>query len=152
MQAAKFGRSFLDLFNPTDFVTMGQTLKVLNAVRFYEIGIPLTYTQYTYTSPSHLISRLTARTQHLLALRISTYLSLKPDPVLKHWACAKIAKSKVSGDMSGGSDLADDELCRIITEKFKSAGGGKVSFADIAKRSWEVGRPGLATKVCFVFQ
>ena len=44
-QAAKFGRSFLDLYNPIDFVTMGQTLKVLNAVRFYEIGIPLTYAQ-----------------------------------------------------------------------------------------------------------
>lgn len=45
LQAAKFGRGFLDLYNPTDFVNMGQTLKVLNAVRFYEIGIPLTYTQ-----------------------------------------------------------------------------------------------------------
>jgi vacuolar protein sorting-associated protein 16 len=44
-QAAKFGRGFLDLYNPTDFVNMGQTLKVLNAVRFYEIGIPLTYSQ-----------------------------------------------------------------------------------------------------------
>ena len=45
LQAAKFGRGFLDFHNPTDFVNMGQTLKVLNAVRFYEVGIPLTYTQ-----------------------------------------------------------------------------------------------------------
>ncbi len=45
LQAAKFGRAFLDLINPTDFVHMGQTLKMLNAVRFYEIGIPLTYAQ-----------------------------------------------------------------------------------------------------------
>lgn len=45
MQAAKFGRGFLDFHNPTDFVSMGQTLKVLNAIRFYEVGIPLTYTQ-----------------------------------------------------------------------------------------------------------
>lgn len=43
MQAAQFGRAFLDLYNPNDFVTMAQTLKVLNAVRFYEIGIPITY-------------------------------------------------------------------------------------------------------------
>ncbi|KAG5349258.1 hypothetical protein C0989_004972, partial [Termitomyces sp. Mn162] len=43
LNAAKFGRGFLDLCNPTDYVNMGQTLKVLNAVRFYEIGIPLTY-------------------------------------------------------------------------------------------------------------
>ena len=45
-KAAKFGRGYLDMYNPTDFVNMGQTLKVLNAVRFYEIGLPLTYTQY----------------------------------------------------------------------------------------------------------
>lgn len=42
---AKFGRGFLDLYDPTDFVTMGQTLKVLNAVRFHEIGIPVTYAE-----------------------------------------------------------------------------------------------------------
>lgn len=68
--------------------------------------------------------------------------------MLKHWACAKIARSK-SLSASGDSDFGDDELCRIITEKFKSVGGAHVSFADIAKRSWEVGRPVLATKVGF---
>lgn len=46
MQAAQFGRAFLDLYNPNDFVTMAQTLKVLNAVRYYEIGIPITYDEY----------------------------------------------------------------------------------------------------------
>ena len=48
-QAAKFGRGFLDLHNPTDFVNMGQTLKVLNAIRYYEIGIPLTYSQHVFS-------------------------------------------------------------------------------------------------------
>jgi hypothetical protein len=44
-QAAQFGRAFLDLYNPLDFVTMAKTLKVLNAVRFHEVGIPITYDQ-----------------------------------------------------------------------------------------------------------
>ena len=44
-QAANFGKSFLDLYNPTDFVNMGKTLKVLNAVRQFEVGIPLTLFQ-----------------------------------------------------------------------------------------------------------
>ena len=44
-KAAKFGLGYLDLFDPADFVNMGQTLKVLNAVRFFEIGLPLTYPQ-----------------------------------------------------------------------------------------------------------
>lgn len=45
LKAAQFGRAFLDLYNPGDFVGMGQTLKVLNAVRYYEVGIPITYEQ-----------------------------------------------------------------------------------------------------------
>ena len=102
-------------------------------------------------SPSHLITRLTSRNMHLLALRISTFLSIKPDAVLKHWASAKIAKSKhtvseagaASDEESGG----DEEVCRLIVEKFKQLGGSDVSYADIAKRAWEVGRAGLATKV-----
>lgn len=52
VQAAKFGRAFLDLFDPREFVSMGQTLKVLNAIRYYEIGIPMTYRQYVHLPPS----------------------------------------------------------------------------------------------------
>ncbi|KAH9941720.1 vacuolar protein sorting-associated protein 16 [Epithele typhae] len=146
LNAAKFGRSFLDMYDPTDFVNVGQALKVLNAARFYEIGIPLTYGEYTQLSPSHLISRLLSRNLHLLALRISSYLSLPPNAVLKHWACAKIARSKpVAG--SGGEDAGDEALCRMIVEKFKTLGGAGVSYADIAKRAWEVGRTALATRL-----
>ncbi|KAJ3769455.1 Vps16, C-terminal region-domain-containing protein [Lentinula raphanica] len=149
LSAAKFGQGFLDLYNPTDFINMGQTLKVLNAVRFYEIGIPLTYAQYSYTSPTHLISRLTSRNMHFLALRISTYLSLKSDVVLKHWASAKILRTRST---TGGTDKdsesnGDDEVCRLIVDKFKQLGGVEVSYAEIAKRAWEVGRTGLATKL-----
>ncbi|KAH9833258.1 vacuolar protein sorting-associated protein 16 [Rhodofomes roseus] len=149
LNAAKFGRAFLDLYDPTDFVQMGQALKVLNAVRFYEIGIPISYAQYTQLSPAHLINRLTARNLHLLALRISSYLSLKPDAVLKHWACAKIVRSKPTATGAGrDAELdGDDAVCRSIVEKFESLGRGEVSYADIAKRAWEVGRATLATKL-----
>ncbi|KAG1862098.1 Vps16, C-terminal region-domain-containing protein [Suillus subalutaceus] len=140
--AAKFGWGFLDLYNPTDFIAMGQALKVLNAVRFYEIGIPLTYSEYQYVSPAHLINRLTSRNLHLLAIRVSSFLSLKPDVVLKHWASVKIARSK-----SSAVDSEDDEVCRLIVDKFEKLGGGEVSYADIARRAWEVGRTGLATKL-----
>ncbi|KAG6849371.1 hypothetical protein H0H93_009065 [Arthromyces matolae] len=149
LNAAKFGRGFLDLYNPTDFVNMGQTLKVLNAVRFYEIGIPITYSQYIHASPSQLIKRLTSRNLHLLALRISSFLSLKPDPVLKHWATAKILRSRptTTGTGKDAELSADDEVCRLIVTKFEQLGGADVSYADIAKRAWEAGRSGLATKL-----
>ncbi|KAJ7892873.1 vacuolar assembling/sorting protein VPS16 [Mycena olivaceomarginata] len=137
LNAAKFGRGFLDLHNPTDFINMGQTLKVLNAVRFYEIGIPLTPSTvsfplvfvviYIYASPSRLITRLTARNMHLLALRVSTYLSIKPD-----------ADAELAGD---------EDVCKLIVDKFEQLGGADVSYAEIAKRAWEVGRSGLATKL-----
>ncbi|KAI0052144.1 vacuolar assembling/sorting protein VPS16 [Auriscalpium vulgare] len=147
LNAANFGKAFLDLYNPTDFVNMGKTLKVLNAVRFYEIGIPITLAQYNYLSPSNLIARLTSRNLHLLALRVSSYLSLPPDNVLKHWATAKILKSKpVPGATGKDADMTgDEEVSRGIVEKFEKLGGIGVSYADIAKKAWEVGRTGLAT-------
>ena len=101
--------------------------------------------RYIHASPSHLVARLTSRNFHLLALRISTFLSLKPDVVLKHWASTKIMRSKASAtdaDLGG-----DDEVCKMIVDKFEQLGGESVSYADIAKRAWEVGRAELATKV-----
>lgn len=94
-----------------------------------------------------MIARLTSRNMHLLALRISEFLNLKPDPVLKHWACAKISKSRPSIKDTGSRD-GDDEICRVIVEKFEGLGGVDVSYAEIAKKAWEAGRTGLATKVC----
>ncbi|KZV75893.1 vacuolar protein sorting-associated protein 16 [Peniophora sp. CONT] len=139
LSAANFGKGFLDLYDPNDFVAMGRALKVLNAVRFYEIGIPITYVQYQHSSPQSLVSRLTSRSQHLLALRVSAHLGLPPDAVLKHWAAAKIAHAR-----GPGADV-DEEVCRSIVAKFEELGGGGVSYAEIARRAWEVGRSALAT-------
>lgn len=106
--------------------------------------------RYNHAPPSHVVSRLTSRNLHLLALRISTFLLLKPDMVLKHWASAKILRSKPSATGTGkDAELTgDDEVCKLIVDKFQQLGGTEVSYADIAKRAWEVGRSGLATKVC----
>ena len=86
---------------------------------------------------------------HLLALRISGFLGLKPDTVLKHWACAKIMRSRPTATGVGkDAELGgDEEICRLIVEKFEEVGGVEVSYADIAKKAWEVGRGSLATKV-----
>ena len=86
---------------------------------------------------------------HLLALRISEFLGLKPDHVLKHWACAKILKARptVTGTGKDAELSGDDEICRMSVEKFEELGSVDVSYAEIAKKAWEVGRGGLATKV-----
>jgi hypothetical protein len=89
---------------------------------------------------------------HLLALRISSFLDIKPDAVLKHWASAKIARAKstAGGDAQGQQQNAnvDDLICKQVVEKFEKLGGGEVSYAEIAKRAWEVGRTNLAIQVC----
>ncbi|KAK4687137.1 vacuolar protein sorting-associated protein 16, partial [Tremellales sp. Uapishka_1] len=144
LKAAQFGRAFMDLYNPSDFVAMAQTIKVLNAVRYYEIGIPVTYEQYLATSPSSLIAHLVSRNLHLLALRISQYLGLRPDPVLKHWATAKISRAKGTDPGDRGSN-EDEDICRVIVGKFEKEGEKSVSYAEIARKAWEAGRGRLAT-------
>lgn len=45
LKAAAFGKTFLELYNPTDFVKTSQMLRMLNAVRQYGVGIAITYDQ-----------------------------------------------------------------------------------------------------------
>ncbi|KAF8314990.1 vacuolar assembling/sorting protein VPS16 [Clavulina sp. PMI_390] len=153
LNTALYGRAFLDLFDPSDFVEMGKALKVLNAIRYYEVGLPLTYAEFKSSPPEHLISRLTSRNMHILALRISSFLDLKPDVVLRHWAAAKILHSQRMREESGGAtgaDGGDDDaaICKLIVDKFEKLGadlGQGVSYSEVAKKAWMAGRSRLAT-------
>lgn len=46
LKAASFGKSVLELYSSDEFVEMCETLRVLNAVRYYEVGLAITYEQY----------------------------------------------------------------------------------------------------------
>jgi len=97
--------------------------------------------RYIASPPTALINSLVTRNLHLLGLRICQHLSIRPDIVLKHWASAKIARSR-------GTDAGDDEeICETIVNKFEKEGEKGVSYADIAKKAWEAGRTKLATMV-----
>ena len=123
---------------------------------FPSLSLAITFLRrYALADPTHLISRLTSRNLHLLALRISTYLRLRPDVVLRHWASAKIAQSK---QRAGSDDMEEDEeICRVIVEKFEGAlgagggvggeAGGGISYSEVARKAWVAGRTRLATKV-----
>ena len=100
--------------------------------------IRLKHHRYIATSPSHLINHLVCRNLHLLALRISQHLALRPDPVLRHWASSKIARA-------GGED--DEVIRRAIVSKFEKDGEKGANYAEIAKKAWEAGRVRLATMV-----
>lgn len=135
LKAASFGKSVLDIYNSDDFVDMCETLRVLNAVRFFEIGLPLSYEQYQRLSPSGLIARLLNRHEYLLALRIAGYLRLPTDKIYVHWASAKVRL--------GSED--DDAICRKIVDKLSGKPG--ISFEAIARAAYDEGRGRLATEL-----
>ncbi|CAK7216508.1 Vacuolar protein sorting-associated protein 16 [Sporothrix eucalyptigena] len=135
LKAASFGKSVLDIYNSDDFVDMCDTLRVLNAVRFYEIGLPLSYDQYQRLGPDSLIARLLSRHEYLLALRIAGYLHLPTDRIYVHWACAKVRQ---------GSE-PDDALCQVVVDRL--AGKPGISFEEIARAAYDEGRGRLATEL-----
>jgi len=135
LKAASFGKCFIDTYDSNQFVEVAMTIRVLNAVRYYEIGIPLTDVQFKRLTGEVLIDRLINRHQHLLAFRIAEYLHMKNDRVLVHWACAKVKKA----------DLDDRIVCQQIVEKLGNQKG--ISYAEVAKTAYKVGRPELATQL-----
>ncbi len=56
-------------------------------------------------------------------------------------------RSRPTASSSNDTGLDDDTVCKSIVEKFEKIGGIGVSYAEIAKKAWEVGRTELATKV-----
>ncbi|KAH7138780.1 Vps16, N-terminal region-domain-containing protein [Dendryphion nanum] len=135
MRAASYGKSVLDLYNSDDFVDMCETLRVLNAARFYEIGLPLSYDQFKRLTPEKLIERLTNRHEYLVALRICEYLRMPTDRIHVHWAQQKVRHS-----------IQDEEnICNLIVKKLHGKPG--VSFEQIARAAYDEGRVRLATEL-----
>ncbi|KAF1357424.1 vacuolar protein sorting-associated protein 16 [Lizonia empirigonia] len=135
LKAASYGKSVLDLYSSDDFVETCDTLRVLNAVRFYEIGLPLSYDQYRRMTPEKLVERLTNRNEYLLALRVADYLHLPASQIHGHWAQQKV---RVSTD-------PEEEICSLIVKKLQGKPG--VSFEEIARAAYDEGRIRLATSL-----
>lgn len=135
LKAASFGKSVLDIYNSDDFVEMCETLRVLNAVRFYEVGMPVSFEQFHRLTSERLIQRLLNRREYTLALKIASYLKLPSDRIYIHWASTK---ARV-----GTED--DDAVCRLIVERLSGKPG--ISFEEIARSAHHEGRERLATEL-----
>lgn len=133
LRAAAYGRAFCRKFDRDQFQDMCRTLRVLNAVRQFEIGIPLSIQQFKDLTAPVLVARLVNAHRHLLALRISEYLDLSKEVVLVHWACTKIIAS---------SDVPDAILLDVLLEKLKVCPG--ISYATVAADAHRNGRQKLA--------
>ena len=135
LKAASFGKSVLDLYNSDEFVSMCETLRVLNAVRDYRIGLPLSYDQYIRLTPAKLIQRLINRQEYLLSVRLSEYLQLPTDKIYVHWASSKVRNSSAD----------EDTICSTVVTKLQNKRG--VSFETIARAAYDEGRAHLATQL-----
>ncbi|RMZ90380.1 hypothetical protein DV736_g2418, partial [Chaetothyriales sp. CBS 134916] len=135
LRAASFGKSVLDLYSSDEFVDMCNDLRVLNAVRNFKVGLPLTYEQYLRLGPERLILRLVNRREYLLAIRLSECLNLPSNKIYVHWASQKVKGS--TGD--------DDSIRDVIVERLRGKHG--VSFEAIARAAYDEGRGHLATSL-----
>ncbi|KAF1569965.1 UNVERIFIED_CONTAM: hypothetical protein FQV16_0012402, partial [Eudyptes robustus] len=139
LRAASFGKCFIDKFPSEGFVRMCQDLRVLNAIRDYQIGIPLTFTQYKRLTIEVLLDRLVLRRLYPLAIRICEYLRLSEiqgvSRILAHWACYKVQQK----------DKSDEEVAHAINQKLGDTPG--ISYSEIASRAYDCGRTELAIKL-----
>ena len=135
LKAASFGKSVLDFYSSDDFVDMCEKLRVLNAVRDYKIGLPLTYTQYEHLKVERLIQRLINRREYLLAIRLSEFLRLPTRKIIVHWASQKVRNSTTD----------EDSILTAIVTKLATKRG--ISFEAIARVAYDEGRSQIATKL-----
>jgi hypothetical protein len=132
LKAGSFGKSVLDFYNSDDFVDMTEVLRVLNAVRFFEVGIPLSYEQYLHLTPERLIQRLVNRQDYLLALRVSEFLRLPVDRIYTSWARQKVRSTSTD----------EAAICDEIVRKLNGRRG--ISFEEVARAAYDDGRGTLA--------
>ena len=108
LRAALFGRYFDEYANAGAYVQMCQTMRVLNAIRHAQIGLPLTYVQYEALGAAVVVSRLIARRHFALAIEVSKYLRMSDEDgivkVLSNWALFKV----------GVASLERDSLCFFL--------------------------------------
>jgi len=135
LKAASFGKSVLDLYSSDDFVDMCEKLRVLNAVRDYRIGLPLSLDQYQRLTPERLIERLINRREHQLAICLSEYLHIPTNKIYVHWACQKVRNSTAD----------ESTICKAVVTKLSNKRG--ISFETIARAAYDEGRAHLATEL-----
>eukprot|EP00945_MAST-04E_sp_MAST-4E-sp1_P002931 g2931.t1 len=140
LQAASYGYGFcLDelKYESEKVQHIAWNLRLLKTLSLPEVGIPMTVEQYHMCGNDLVVDRLTKRHLHGLALRVCKEQGVSSSPVLVHWACAKVERTK--------SHISDDELCTLLETKLCSE--KNISYRKIARVAANVNRPVLAAKL-----
>lgn len=113
-----------------------QKLRLVNALKAPEVGLPLTVPQLEVLTLPGVVARLVQMRHYLLAYRIARMLGAGEEHVLLHWACAKI---------SSATNMTDAALKELLTAKLRSC--PTIRFAPLAAHAQSVGRRALALKL-----
>ncbi|KAJ2803700.1 Vacuolar protein sorting-associated protein 16 [Coemansia guatemalensis] len=125
LRAASLGKSFLTTFNGDKLVDMCRSLRIVNNLGAYAVGLPVSLVQFQSLPLEQWVARLLNRNLHRLALQLCTYAEAPADQVYVHWACAKIR----------ASTLDDDALYRVLSDKLQTHSlSSYVDVAEVANR------------------
>ena len=118
---------------------MCKSLRVLNALKEFNVGIPLTLTQYEKLSHEVVIDRLLQRRLFPLASKICQFLQVEngQSRILAHWACYKVSQQADS----------DEAIAQSIEKRLRSEPVKNISYCDIAAKAADCGRTQLAIRL-----
>ena len=151
LRAAQFGKSFVpgSSANSEAFAKMCLTLRVLNTLRLYNVGIPITISQFEFLTREVIVDRLLCRRLYPLATKVCQLLKLPAaageNRVLAHWACYKVGCSGGGADGGGGGGDDWQAVARQITNRLGHH--PQISYCDIATKAAECGKKELSIKL-----
>ncbi|KAJ2008102.1 Vacuolar protein [Coemansia thaxteri] len=139
LRAASLGKSFLPVFSGDKLVDMCRSLRIVNCLSSYAVGIPVSLLQFQSLPFEEWVTRLLNRNQHRLAASVCRYMEQPADQVYVHWACAKIRAS---------ATLDDDSLYRALRDRLETLPLGVIaSYVDIAQVANQCGYQRLAIRL-----
>lgn len=141
LRAVSFGKAYCEKFYDAEkYLLYLNYTKVMNQLRFADVGIFVTYDQMMEIGWENLIHMLLRRSSFLLAILIIELLELSnlKDLVYTQWCCQKIRHEP---------NVSDMELFKVIAKKLVSAVPGSnknyVPVEDISDVAFEEGRTNL---------
>lgn len=144
LRAAVFGKIFSDEYGSDKIFELCRNLRVLNAARAEDIGIPLSYEQFMSLKKESLIDKLLEYKYFYLCFKICGYWNISRQRVLMQWATQKLKSST----------LSDDELCDQILSKLRDTSvlstnkfNHDISFASLSRVAYQAGRCELSFKL-----
>ena len=142
LYAAQFGKSYL--INGTcmvadKFADMCVNLRVLNSIRSYHLGMPMTLKQMERLTKRVVVDRLLNRRLWPYAIEACKLFGIPKDEgenrALAHWACYKVSTSNEDATA----------VARKIIEKLGNH--PQISYCDVASKAAECGKKELAIKL-----